>query len=407
MRCLVHAIDLNAICTCHDVDGFNCVALHLAFRQLTHFRIRLVQHQPPSLQLNSTHRSNSPRQLSIAMKTSTFAATLALSASVAHAAQSAADFPGICTSVTDCKTYGSNYACVSVDSSVAGLENLSMCIPGDTVCSGQIAGACPTFSAWPKAYRAVQPVCALVPVANCNKKFAVSAGSSAGTDGADVGAATTSGSGTVECYVRNFTANGEFKVVEGIYQCVDYAKYLSSGYGYLQNLTDATTKACAYDATSKSLCSSQGTCAPKSSFAQDYQCKCNKGYDGTANCSTVTSNQCSSLGQCGTLGTCTVASGATTGSCSCKAGSTGNQCTKCDATSTSACSGHGTCGADGVCTCKTGYSGTFCGDAATTSTTPTPSPATTKSASPSLPSILATMVAAGMTAVAVGAMVYA
>lgn len=337
------------------------------------------------------------------MKIASIVSTLTLSASVAYAAQLAADFPGICTSVADCKVYGGNYACVSVDSSVAGLENLSMCVPGgDTVCSGQISGACPTFAAWPKAYRVVQPVCVLVPVLNCNKKFAVSAGSTAGTD-AGVGAASTTGSGTVECYVRNFTTTTQYKVVEGIYQCVDYAKYLSSNFGYLQNLTDATTAACAYNSTAKTLCSGQGTCTPKSSFAQEYQCKCNKGYDGTANCSTVTSNQCSSLGQCGTLGTCTVSAGAATGSCSCKAGSTGNQCTKCDATSTSACNSHGTCDAtSGVCTCAAKYSGTFCTDSTTGTTTTTPKPS---SESARLCAFVATAIATGtVVAAAVGAM---
>ncbi|TYZ56916.1 hypothetical protein PybrP1_001899 [[Pythium] brassicae (nom. inval.)] len=338
------------------------------------------------------------------MKIATIVSTLALSVSVAHAAQSAADFPGICKSEADCKVYGTNYACVSVDSSVAGLETLSMCIPGGTVCSGQISGACPTFAAWPKAYRVVQPVCVLVPVLNCNKKFAVSAGSATGTN-ADVGAASTTGSGTVECYVRNFTTATQYKVVEGIYQCVDYAKYLSSNFGYLQNLTDATTAACAYSSITQTLCSGQGTCAPKSSFAQEYQCKCNKGYDGTANCSTVTSNQCSSLGQCGTLGTCTVAAGASTGTCSCKAGSTGNQCTKCDATSTSACSGHGTCDASGVCTCASKYSGTFCADSTSTSgTSMTPTPA---SGSARLSSFVATAIATGMTIAAVGIVAFA
>lgn len=339
------------------------------------------------------------------MKIASIVSTLALSAAVADAAQSAADFPGICTSVSDCKAYGSNYACVSVDSSVAGLENLSMCIPGDTVCSGQISGACPTFAAWPKAYRVVQPVCVLVPVPNCNKKFAVSAGSAADDD-ADVGAASTSGSGTVECYVRNFTTATEYKVVEGIYQCVDYAKYLSSNYGYLQNLTDATTAACAYSSTAKTLCSGQGTCAPKSSFAQEYQCKCNKGYDGTANCSTVTSNQCSSLGQCGTLGTCTVATGSATGTCTCKPGSTGDQCTKCDASSTSACNGHGTCDANGVCTCAAKWSGTFCTDSNSTTSSPTPS-TTTKSGSAGMSSLLAAAIATGLAVGAVGAMAFA
>ncbi|GAB9472468.1 hypothetical protein Gpo141_00009646 [Globisporangium polare] len=340
------------------------------------------------------------------MKIATIVSTLALSAALTQATQSQADYPGICTSTKDCTTYGSNYACTSVDSSVAGLENLSMCIPGGTVCSGSISGSCPTFSAWPKAYRAVQPVCVLVPVANCNMKITVS------NDTATNGTVTTTGNGTVECYSKNFTSGSTTVAVDGIYQCVDYAKVLSLNYFYIPDLATNASKACAYSSSDKTLCSSQGTCAPTASFGQNYECKCNKGYDGMANCSTITSNQCSSLGQCGTLGTCTVASGATTGTCSCEAGSKGDQCTQCDASSSSACSGHGTCGSDGKCTCSTGYSGTFCTDGSTTTTT-TPTPATTSAPtsgaakSSNWPSIVATAVASVMTVAGVGAMAFA
>lgn len=338
------------------------------------------------------------------MKIASIVSTLALSAATAQATQTQEDYPGICMSTKDCATYGSNYACTSVDSSVAGLENLSMCIPGGTVCSGSISGSCPTFSAWPKAYRAVQPVCVLVPVDNCNKKITVS------NDTSTNGTVTTTGNGTVECYSKNFTAGNTTVVVDGIYQCVDYAKVLAFNYWNIPELATNATTACAYSASDKSLCSSQGTCAPKATFGQDYECKCNKGYDGTANCSTITSNQCSSLGQCGTLGTCTVSSGATTGACSCEAGSKGDQCTMCNATSSAACSAHGTCNPDGTCTCKTGYSGAFCTDGSTT-TTPTPATTgTTTSAavkSANWPSIMATAVATAMTVAGVGAMAFA
>lgn len=346
------------------------------------------------------------------MKIASIVSTLALSAAVAQATQTQADYPGFCTATKDCLTYGDNYACVSVDSSVAGLENLSMCIPGAKVCSGSISGTCPTFSAWPKAYRAVQPVCVLVPVANCNKKFAISTTTSSDSnDTASIGAATTSGNGTVECYSRNFTAGTATVPVDGIYQCVDYAKAVALNYWNIPELTTNATTACAYSSTTKTLCSSQGTCSPKTAFAQEYECKCNKGYDGTANCSTITSNLCSSLGQCGTLGTCTVASGASSGSCTCEAGSAGDQCTKCDAASAAACSAHGKCGADGKCTCATGYSGTFCTDADSTAT-PAPTTTTTTTTSgamttSNLPSILATVVATALTVAGVSALAFA
>lgn len=281
-------------------------------------------------------------------------------------------YPGRCSTVKDCASYGSNYACVAVTSDVAGVELLNMCIPGSQVCSGSIAGLCPTFSSWPSKYRVIQPVCAFIEVANCNLKHTVTVTSGSGSDSttttvgdatatasafiADANSSSSSSEGTVECYSRNFTSGDEYVVVNGIYQCVDYAKYVSSNGGHLEALTEALVDECGYNATASTLCSGQGTCSPDESFSQTYECKCNAGYNTTEFCSKATSNTCSSVSQCGTMGTCT------SGSCVCDAGATGNQCALCDPTSSAACSGHGDCSSSGVCSCDSDYTGTFCGE---------------------------------------------
>ncbi|RLN97378.1 hypothetical protein BBJ28_00018349 [Nothophytophthora sp. Chile5] len=315
-------------------------------------------------------------------------------------------YPGRCVTTADCTTYGSNYACVSVDASVAGLEKMSMCIPGDQVCSGRIAGLCPTFMSWPAKYRVLQPVCAFVKVENCDEQYNVTVASSAGSNGtvddaSDITVSSVNTSGTVQCYSRNFTANGESVVVDGIYQCIDEAKYVANNGGYIQNITDTVMEQCGWNATSKTLCSGQGTCSPLVAFAQDYECKCNAGYNASDFCYAATSNACSSVSQCGTEGTCTLSSGNTTSSCACQAGATGNQCLLCDATASVVCNGHGTCGTNGACTCSSGYSGTFCGDAPTTSgsssgskSSSTTTPSSGSTVMMSISSVAATLLAA-------------
>ncbi|RLN91949.1 hypothetical protein BBJ28_00013475 [Nothophytophthora sp. Chile5] len=299
-------------------------------------------------------------------------------------------YPGRCMTTTDCNTtYGSNYACVSVDASVAGLEQMSMCIPGAQVCSGRISGLCPTFMSWPAKYRVLQPVCAFVEVKNCDEQYNVTVTDSAGSNGtvndvSDITISSVNGSGTVQCYSRNFTANDESVVVNGIYQCIDEAKYVASNGGHIQNITDTVMKQCGWNTTTKTLCNGQGTCSPLVAFAQDYECKCNAGYNASDFCYAATSNACSSVSQCGTEGTCALSNGTTTSSCACQAGATGNQCLLCDATASSSvvCNGHGTCGSNGVCTCSSGYNGTFCGDAITS----TGSSSGSKSSSTTTPS---------------------
>ncbi|KAF1334036.1 hypothetical protein FI667_g1853, partial [Globisporangium splendens] len=338
------------------------------------------------------------------MKISSIVSTLAISAAIAHAATTtttSADFPGQCSSTGGCSSYGSGYKCIAVDTNTPGLENLNMCIPGDA-CSGNSAGACPTFSAWPKAYRAVQPVCAFVPATNCKNSESTEAGQT---------------NGTADCYTRSYTINSVTKEYNGFFSCVDRTKYLSLNplnltAPLLANLTTDLTTSCALSTTANTLCSGQGTCALTAALTPTFECKCNKGYDANANCSTASSNECSRLGQCGTEGTCTVADDQTTGTCTCEAGTTGFQCTKCDSTSAKACSGHGTCSSAGVCTCATGYSGTFCSDAdetpvpvTTAPVTPTPT-TTTKSLTPAkAPAMLPTLFATALAAIAVAHLV--
>ncbi|KAF1774379.1 EGF-like domain, extracellular [Phytophthora cactorum] len=293
------------------------------------------------------------------MKSAAIVSAVLLLAGVA-ADTTSTTFPGRCETTKDCKSYGSNYACVSVDTSVAGLEQLSMCIPGDQVCSGRIAGLCPTFTSWPSNYRIIQPIW-----------HSWSAGSTVDDDG-DITVSDANGTGTVQCYQRNFTVNDEYVVVNGIYQCLDEAKYVDNNGGYIKNITNTVVKQCGWNATSQTLCSGHGTCSPLVDFAQDYECKCNAGY----NAPTIATL---SVSQCGTEGTCDFGKGTTTGECACDKGAKGNQCMQCDASASSdvVCNGHGTCGTNGVCTCSSGYNGTFCGDSTgTEGTSPSPSAAT-------------------------------
>ncbi|KAJ0403367.1 hypothetical protein P43SY_007118 [Pythium insidiosum] len=309
------------------------------------------------------------------MKTSFL--VLALAAAQVSADSTSTTYPGRCLTNKDCDAYGSGMACIAVDSATSGLEKLNMCIPtaGSNICSGQIAGVCPTFSAWPSKYRKVQTVCAFLTAPNCNKKIDVKID---GSNGGDANLEPSAGDGsianpntTVECYVRNFTDGGSSKVVNGIYQCMDARKYVATNGGHIASLTAKQLAACGAKEGEKEpvLCNGQGTCSPKTPFAQEYECKCNKGFDGDKLCSKVTSNECSNLGQCGALGTCTLTTGKNSGSCTCKNGAKGDQCSLCDGTK-SACSGRGKCdAATGACTCDSGYSGTSCADTTTSTNT--------------------------------------
>jgi hypothetical protein len=268
-------------------------------------------------------------------------------------------FPGRCETTDDCATYGKNYACVSVDTSVAGLEQLSMCIPGAQVCSGRIAGLCPTFTSWPSKYRVIQPVCAFVEVDNCDEQYNVTVASTAGSNGTvddenDITISSANASGTVQCFQRNFTVNDEYVVVNGIYQCIDQAKYVAGNGGYIKNITDTVVEQCGWNTSTQTLCSGQGTCSPLVDFAQDYECKCNSGYNSSDYCNVITSNECSSVAQCGTKGTCEFEDDTTSGECSCSVGAMGDQCMLCNATASAdvVCGGHGTCSSTGVCSCS-------------------------------------------------------
>lgn len=322
---------------------------------------------PPKL---NTFQPQSQPSMPIVRNVLLLAATAtALWAKAAEATTTSTLYPGRCTKNSDCTTYGSNMVCVAVDSNIAGLENLSMCVASSSVCSGRIAGTCPSFSSWPSKYRKVQPVCAFTAVTNCTKVYNVTVSNdSESTGGVDVQIAASSYSGslaenqTVECWQRNFSVNGEYKVVQGVYGCMDVAKYVTTNGGQLTNLTQSiiTTCGAVNNSGSYTLCNAEGTCAPQVSFAQDYACSCNSGYNASNYCSSITSNDCSNLGQCGSLGTCTLTSGSTNGTCTCKSGATGNQCSLCDQSVSTACNSHGSCSSSGVCTCSPGYNGTFC-----------------------------------------------
>lgn len=317
------------------------------------------------------------------MKSASILSAVLLVAGVSADAKSTT-FPGHCETTDDCTTYGANYACVSVDTSVAGLEQLSMCIPNAQVCSGRIAGLCPTFTSWPSKYRVIQPICAFVEVDNCDQQYNVTVSSTAGSNGtvddeSDITVSAANATGKVQCYQRNFTVNDEYAVINGIYQCLDKAKYVTNNGGYIQNITDTVVEECGWNTTTQTLCSGQGTCSPLVDFAQDYECKCNAGYNSSDYCLAVKSNECSSVSQCGTQGTCEFDKDTTSGECSCAAGATGNQCLLCDSTASAdvVCSGHGTCGTNDVCTCSADYNGTFCSDSTgSTSSSTTPSAAT-------------------------------
>ncbi|KAL7686686.1 putative EGF-like domain-containing protein [Plasmopara halstedii] len=317
------------------------------------------------------------------MKSVAFLSLVTLTASVVADTKSTT-FPGRCETTKDCLTYGSNYACISVDTSVAGLERLSMCIPGAQVCSGRIAGLCPTFTTWPSKYRVIQPICAFVEVDNCDEMYNVTISSHAGSNGTvdddtDVSISSANGTGTVQCYQRNFTVNNDYVVVNGIYQCLDKAKFVNQNGGHIKNITDTVVEQCGWNVTTHTLCSGQGTCSPLVDFAQDYECKCNAGYNSSDHCFAVVSNECSSVAQCGTKGMCSFEKGTTTGECACEVGAKGNQCLQCDASASSevVCNGHGTCGTNGRCSCSQGYNGTFCGDSTGSKTSSTsPSEAT-------------------------------
>lgn len=280
-------------------------------------------------------------------------------------------FPGRCSSYSDCMAaYGNGYDCVAVESKTPGLEQLTMCISTGAICSGRLAGTCPTFSSWPSAYRVVQPVCAFTPVQNCTSYHNVTASSSASESNTSVASNTTSHS-SVDCYSRTFSFNETNVTVNGIYKCMDATNYVSSNGGHITNLTSTQIQACggAVNDSNPVLCNAHGTCAPMKDFSEEYSCRCNAGYNSSNHCATIISNDCNNLGQCGAKGKCVISSGQSNGTCSCSIGAKGDQCSKCDSSSSMTCNVHGSCSSDGKCTCKDGYSGLHCDVEPTTDNT--------------------------------------
>ncbi|ETV92174.1 hypothetical protein H310_13421 [Aphanomyces invadans] len=271
--------------------------------------------------------------------------------------------PGVCNAGgTECKKFGTEYECVAVQSSAAGLSNLAQCVKkvsqdGSRVCVGNSAGVCPTFGAWPLKFRNVQPICAFVPDPKCTQATTA--------NGQVVAArmlqeATTTTKAPVTCYRQEVPlTNGSVALVNGIYKCIDRDLYRTKNYGL--EYTEKQIKACQGNTTngfSNGLCNGHGTCAPTSAFSTQYACKCNQGYDPKDNCNVPVGNVCDGLGQCGALGQCDPKDG----KCICKPGSKGNQCADCDITSEAACSGpsNGKCGPDAKCVCATGWGGPQC-----------------------------------------------
>ncbi|OQR93410.1 hypothetical protein ACHHYP_02557 [Achlya hypogyna] len=273
--------------------------------------------------------------------------------------------PGYCSKTADCAKFGTGYSCVSVKSEVVGVSTLKQCVKGN-VCSGNVAGACPTFTSWtPAKYRQIKPVCAFVAVPNCNQAM------NAQGQVVQVRALRESAAkpaGNVTCFQVTFPGADESDSpikVNGIYQCVDETYFVSKNLG--QSLTSKQLKQCTGNTTasggiSKSLglCNSHGTCAPTNAFSNDYQCICSTGYSPNDQCFNATGNTCDAFGQCG-LGRCDVE----TGRCLCPPGTTGNQCSLCDPlqnnnASVTMCNGQGSCGLEGTCMCNATYTGSNC-----------------------------------------------
>nr|CCA24654.1 conserved hypothetical protein [Albugo laibachii Nc14] len=295
-------------------------------------------------------------------------AILAVALSKYGTSTTTGSYPGRCSTFSDCKAaYGNGYDCVAVETKTPGLEQLTMCISTGAICSGRLAGTCPTFSSWPSAYRVVQPVCAFTPVQNCTSFQNVSASSTTSGNNSSTSSNTTVQT-DVDCYSRTFSSNETNVTVNGIYKCMDATNYVSSNGGHIANMTSTQIANCggALNDPKPILCNAHGTCAPTKDFSQEYSCRCNAGYNSSNYCATIVSNDCDNLGQCGAKGKCIITNGQSNGTCSCSPGAKGDQCSKCDPSSSAACNGQGACGSDGSCTCTNGYSGPHCDVSPTT-----------------------------------------
>ncbi|KAF0719249.1 Aste57867_1172 [Aphanomyces stellatus] len=301
--------------------------------------------------------------------------------------------PGTCKRTSDCTKYGADYSCVAVESAIPGLTLLSQCVRG-AVCTGNVNGACPSFSSWAPRYRQVQPVCAFAEAKNCNNAVAAD-----GTSSND-----TNSNKTVSCFAATFTnAKGDEKEVNGLYKCVDTKVYAANKMGYL-DLTPTQLQACVGNTTTDAngvtrtapLCNGHGTCAPTKQFGSIYGCSCNAGYSSADNCNTIVGNVCDNFGQCGVMGSCSP----TNGTCVCKVGAKGDQCAKCDVTApqSNVCSGRGSCGVDATCQCPQGYEGLHCETASksssNSSSTSTPTTITSAASGVALSSLAALAVMA-------------
>jgi len=320
------------------------------------------------------------------MKTFAFIAATGLLASTQAA--SVSKQPGWCKNDDTCTKESSNYTCVSVQTTRAGVEDVKQCLPysqpGD-VCAGVTPGLCPMFSTWESEYQSISSVCAyIIPSSKC------------------ITSKTKNTKGKVACLEVEVSSSGsgdesDSDAVEGsesvIYGCVDFDgtnllfEKNSDNWKLAQtmNYTGIINDDCvnpSKSADSDVVCSGRGTCAPNSASSMDYACLCNVGYSGKY-CQKVDSNKCTTEAQCA-AGTCNL----DTQECECEKGTTGDQCATCDPDYSKSCNGHGTCevanstssSAEGsssgalsvsvgsssgssvayACSCDDGYSGSFC-----------------------------------------------
>ena len=232
-------------------------------------------------------------------------------------------------------------SCVSVKNDFAGISNAAQCTI-EPVCSGNQPGACPTFSAWPRTFLRLQPMCAFIEPDNCK---------------------ATSTVDNVDCFEQSLTFEDETIVTSGIYGCVDATLYASDNLGYFQNFTTTQLAVCEGEDDDSNLCNGQGTCSPVAAMSSTYACICNKGFTEADNCLAPTSNECNSAGQCGAGGKCNVI----VQECECLDGIGGTQCNEC--TTDVSCGGEtgtvgetaGTCDtASKTCKCNSGFTGPFC-----------------------------------------------
>jgi len=284
-------------------------------------------------------------------------------------AKSDSSTPGECEDSEDCED---GYQCVSLQTTRAGTETVSQCLPynatdTNAVCSGTNWGLCPSFSSWKTPYDQINSVCTYFPATECVT----------GTETSNSGSSQTG----VQCIGVN---DGSGSTYTALYGCVDFdtsdsellfggsytsasrsasetADQLADVLGSAQAIEEgcyptnsSSGNSSSSGTSSTNLCSGHGTCYPTSTSGDEYACLCNVGYNGTY-CSGVSSDECALPGQCLT-GECDLESK----TCKCEEGTTGNQCSECDPDSSKACNGNGKCSSSGKCTCDKGYTGTFC-----------------------------------------------